>query len=336
MEISGFPHYENVCSNILAFFFDPAEEHGFGDLLLRAFFKMVAENPPADWNEPEIPNEVTISREYPAPNRQRIDLVIEAETFVIGIENKIFHWVANDLENYATVIDGLGGNKPRVKAILCLRSQPNDTPPSGGFIRYTYPDLWSHVRDLLGHSITNASNKWLIHLTEFMDTTNNLAGESQEEREVTEFFAKHHNLIEDLVQQRDKLLKRIATRIQGIYEAIQDIPEAERFSEGRFIWKSVTTGSNFIIQGQKIGMGVDGSLESWRIYLYLDKGNDPSVLQKIIETPPMRQLFPELQFHKEMTLQNWDTSASDPELREAYRAALEAFTKAADLLQESV
>ena len=28
MQIAGYPHYENVCSNILAFYLDPAEEHG--------------------------------------------------------------------------------------------------------------------------------------------------------------------------------------------------------------------------------------------------------------------------------------------------------------------
>ena len=26
--VAGYPHYENVCSNVLAFFLDPANEHG--------------------------------------------------------------------------------------------------------------------------------------------------------------------------------------------------------------------------------------------------------------------------------------------------------------------
>jgi len=41
MEVSGYPHYENVSSNILGFYFDPAAEHGLKDLLLSAFFQMV-------------------------------------------------------------------------------------------------------------------------------------------------------------------------------------------------------------------------------------------------------------------------------------------------------
>ena len=30
MEIGGYPHYENVCSNFLAFFVDPEGPHGLG------------------------------------------------------------------------------------------------------------------------------------------------------------------------------------------------------------------------------------------------------------------------------------------------------------------
>ena len=32
---TALPNYENVCSNILGFYFDPTEAHGMRDLLLR-------------------------------------------------------------------------------------------------------------------------------------------------------------------------------------------------------------------------------------------------------------------------------------------------------------
>ena len=34
MDISGYPHYENVCSNILAFYFNPLEEHNLNNLVM--------------------------------------------------------------------------------------------------------------------------------------------------------------------------------------------------------------------------------------------------------------------------------------------------------------
>jgi len=35
LEICGQPHYENVCSNILSFFFDTKRNHKFKDLVLK-------------------------------------------------------------------------------------------------------------------------------------------------------------------------------------------------------------------------------------------------------------------------------------------------------------
>ena len=37
--VSGYPHYENVVSNILSFFFDPEKEHDFGDLWIKSLFE---------------------------------------------------------------------------------------------------------------------------------------------------------------------------------------------------------------------------------------------------------------------------------------------------------
>ncbi|MDT8392013.1 MAG: hypothetical protein RRC34_16045 [Lentisphaeria bacterium] len=39
MDIAGFPHWENVYSNILAFFLDGSREHGFGNLMVRAMLE---------------------------------------------------------------------------------------------------------------------------------------------------------------------------------------------------------------------------------------------------------------------------------------------------------
>lgn len=38
LEIAGFPHYENVISNLLAFYFDFEEIHGLQDLFIKSFF----------------------------------------------------------------------------------------------------------------------------------------------------------------------------------------------------------------------------------------------------------------------------------------------------------
>jgi len=86
MQVSGYPHYENVSSNILAFFFDPEEEHGLSDLLLQSLFKVIhqAQNTTSDNKEVstlELPSfeTVKIEREYTTDGKKRIDLVITGD-----------------------------------------------------------------------------------------------------------------------------------------------------------------------------------------------------------------------------------------------------------------
>src|ERR1039457_3682431 len=76
LEISGYPHYESVCSNLLKFFFNPAGPHKLGPLFLAALL-----------NE-DKPNfgRVTIDREVMVPpSNARIDLLISCESHVVVI-----------------------------------------------------------------------------------------------------------------------------------------------------------------------------------------------------------------------------------------------------------
>jgi len=70
-----------------------------------------------------------------------MDIIIDGEAFTIGIENKIFHWLANDLEDYSQYIDRLAGEKPVVvKAVLGLRRESG--PLKAGFVSFTYGQFW--------------------------------------------------------------------------------------------------------------------------------------------------------------------------------------------------
>ena len=41
MEVSGYPHYENVCSNILSFYLNPKEEHKLDDIVVKSLIKTI-------------------------------------------------------------------------------------------------------------------------------------------------------------------------------------------------------------------------------------------------------------------------------------------------------
>ena len=85
MEISRYPHYENVCSNILAFFFDPSEPHGLGTLFLDALAKVGCIKEP-DWTTGA---HVQVDREEATSSGNRIDLLIRSHSHAILIENTL-------------------------------------------------------------------------------------------------------------------------------------------------------------------------------------------------------------------------------------------------------
>ena len=71
LEIAGYPHYENVASNILAFFLDPNSGHGFevavlGSLLAASGTEVL---------DSDL-DDVCVDREAPTESG-RIDLLVE-------------------------------------------------------------------------------------------------------------------------------------------------------------------------------------------------------------------------------------------------------------------
>lgn len=329
MEIAGYPHYENVCSNILAFFLDPAAEHGLGDLVLRAFLTMAGKP------ETTISLPLKITREHPAEQDKRIDLVIDSESFTLGIENKIYHWEANDLENYARVIDALAAGKEKepLKMILCLRTKADQPAPKGGFVRYTYPQLWSFVQSKLGARLTYAHPKWLLYLTDFMETTARLAGQTSEESELIQFFSKHHELVERLAADRQRLLDRMATMIRNINGRIVSREDLSKYKRSRGVWQTFTLANHFTIQGKRICIDLNAQLSGWTLDFFQLDDPTRALLPVLRKSPPLLACFPELEMVNEhYLLQRWPLQAQELELEESLVNAMKALIAAADTL----
>ena len=81
MEIAGYPHYENVCSNFLAFFFDPEGSHGLGSLFLDALLDSVGNA----GEEEGLGGNVSVEREVVTGKGNRIDLLIKSDSHAMLI-----------------------------------------------------------------------------------------------------------------------------------------------------------------------------------------------------------------------------------------------------------
>jgi len=292
MEVSRYPHYENVCSNILAFYFDPAEEHGLGDLFLTAFLEMVVNREKATGeskgdeerlNIPLIPQHVRISREYQSEGQMRIDLLIDSDVFTIGIENKIYHTEDNDFAAYSATIERIGRDKRTVKAVLCLRRHPGEAEPTGGFLRYTYSEFWKLVLERLGPRVPSASPKWITYLSEFMTTTARLAGETPEEKEVTEFFIRNRDLIDKLLTERQALLSRLDGYISNLHSTLKKFEEHEYITTISVYGKSAFV-VDFLIDQIAFALILDHWASEWQLKLLPREANHaPEFLRDLLE-----------------------------------------------------
>jgi len=103
--IAKQPHYENVLSNIYAFYFNVNEEHGFGDLFLKSLVECIEGSELKDRNFKDF-TDFDIETEYYTEGigltgkKGYIDLLLYNNKQAIIIENKVNHHFDNDLDDY--------------------------------------------------------------------------------------------------------------------------------------------------------------------------------------------------------------------------------------------
>ena len=264
MEVSGYPHYENVASNILAFYFDFNAEHGLKHLLLLAFLRMVG------ISDLPAPCQMSVKLRQGTASGKQVDLIIDTELVTIGIENKIFHTLENDLNDYACLIERLGQKKPHViKAVLGLHPFATNEMLDGGFVAYTYGQLWCRVREMLGQYIGSASPKWVAFLIDFMNTTTNLAGENLERNECDRFFVEHHEILEQMFAERDQFIGRLAQKVEAIKEMFANAEEVTVLCRPPWIWEKLCLALDFQFE-KKFSIAFDLNIcpVGWELQLF--------------------------------------------------------------------
>ncbi|MBM3861638.1 MAG: hypothetical protein FJ395_18600 [Verrucomicrobia bacterium] len=329
MEVSGYPHYENVCSNILGFYFDPTAEHGLKNLLLSAFLRM------AGVQETLPLLKVSVNREHCTDDGKRIDLMIDGESVVIGIENKIYHWLANDLEDYGRVIDRLGSNKEMViKAVLCLHSVQGTEPLKGGFISYTYGQLWSHVHELLGRYSSSAHPKWVTFLLDFMETTTNLAGVNMEIKKNDHFFIENHKLIKEIFEARSEFFRRLEKRASDLKTLIANSKEKVALIQEPWIYGNLLTDDFCIVLDFKFrdryGISFDLCLRpsGWELQLFARK-DGRAYLPQLISSPVLQVRLSDSEVRDDRYIvQAWSLQTDLAEIRNAVCSWIQAVVDA--------
>ena len=206
-EISGYPHFENVCSNILAFFFDPNNPHGLGDLFLNSLLETV--------DIKDRQSSIEVVREQPT-KEGRIDLLISSDTHMIAIENKVNAQLNNPLGDY---LDHIIKNKSeRVEGncfgILLTLRESTEPIPERNFHRVTYSKFFNSILSNIGEYMLKADSKHINYLLELINTMNNQLGGNVMDEEYTQLVSTLNNRKDDL-QNLFADLKSLRAHLRG-------------------------------------------------------------------------------------------------------------------------
>lgn len=244
MEIAGYPHYENVCSNFLAFFFDPEGPHGFGSLFLDALLDAVG----VEGGEEGFGGNVSVEREVVTAAGNRIDLLIRSDSHAILIENKIFAAVANPFDDYAAYLDNLTNeagvaykNENKIKVLLEL--YPSGEGTDWAFRSVTHMAFATAVRSLLGYHVSEVDTRYLTLTLDFLNTLEHLGEGTRMDQRFVKLLAERsdevHEFLEAIKAVRDELRSK-AQELAG-YLNVED-----RLNFEQILWKPGTSLEHYV------------------------------------------------------------------------------------------
>lgn len=207
MDIAGYPHYENVISNILQFYFSPNEEHGLHYLFIDSLVKCINRKHTVEFNY--TPGMCRVDREAPGLANTRIDLLIQigdinkpSEKEAIIIECKIRAWLDNNLDHYWDAVAA----KNKTGVILSLYKESNLA--HAGFVNIVMEELVNEVLSRLENYTAEVSDRHLLFLNDFLSHLISLKN-NPAMADYYHFYYEHAEKINELAQMRDNITRDI-------------------------------------------------------------------------------------------------------------------------------
>lgn len=204
---------ENMLSNILAYFAQSTNPHGFGCLLANAFLHLVAP-------QKNQTTQADVLREY-ATGHGRLDLVIRTDDATIGIEHKIDAGLYNDLEDYRnTLLADFG--EPVYCMVLSVRKLDTRNPH---WISVTYNRLWQQVRSQLGLCLNSHNLRHLPQLMSVIEHTEQL-NMNTDLNEKERFLLENYAQFSQMASAVNNLERKFHCKAQQVYplykQAVED------------------------------------------------------------------------------------------------------------------
>lgn len=269
LEIAGYPNYENVCSNILAFYLNPNNEHGLDDLVLNAAVKLVFKD-----FELGIRKNFQLYREYGTLSGNRLDILIFTESYAICIENKIFHHISgNDLAEYKNTVNKISsGHQKPIYIVLSLQKITSKDDlgkiQENHFVNITYEELFHHIKQNIGNYLSVSNINYVNHLLDFMKTIQNLTSMNSKNQELFKFFSENSGIIQELSDSFNNYKESLYQNINILKEKL-DANQGQPIIYKQWIYNKRVLVHDCLISGPyKIAIDTSIDLNGWEIQLW--------------------------------------------------------------------
>lgn len=251
-------HYENVLSNIYAFFFDVNEEHGMGDLFLKSLIACISKTGLKD-RDFKYFSEFDIETEYYTEGigltgkRGYIDLLLYNGENAIIIENKVNHYLNNDLDDYWNSIKlDTESITSKIGVLLSLKPISKDVYKQykckDEFINIThYKFMKTVIKNSKDYPIKN--NKYNVFLNDLHQNIINISRSTMSEKKIS-FYINNKQKINQLVSLKYSFKQHIITEVENAGDYIKNVklivPRSKSFNAPRLRYYQSTKHSELL------------------------------------------------------------------------------------------
>ena len=228
MDITGIKHHENMWSDIYKFFFNEKEGHNMKDLFIRSLEQILE-------IEPNFLCDFKVEREYGAEKQERIDILLKDEENhrAIIIENKVYHTLNNDLDNYYKSICREGYDDVKVVVLGLTKYKLKE-----GYKSITHIGLLDKVFGNIHKYLPTANSNYVYLLQEFYKNIKNHT--NMIDKNETDFFFENR----EKVARVHEVYREIKEYITNIMTLKKDSILKEYIENQKLELKKEKTGEN--------------------------------------------------------------------------------------------
>lgn len=212
-----------------------------GDLFISSFLQCVQSKITASHQllaSPEDFEHFTdflIDTEFGTQERGRIDILLHTNTHAIIIENKIYHHLANDLNDYWNTVKRDERDVKKVIGVV-LSLLPVYSINHSGFVNITHTEFLTTVMSNIGSYLMQANDKFLAFLKDLYQNIENMSTATMKDEELM-FYLKNQEKINELVEFNKQVFEHVKTQVVEAWNSIEDC-EVIKATQNTYQWYS--------------------------------------------------------------------------------------------------